>query len=104
MEIRSEKQGDRLTAFLVGEIDHHNAKAARHTLDLLIEREQPSDFGLDLSQVTFCDSSGLGLVMGRMKKCASLGSRMEVCNPSGAAEKILEIAGMDKILKIERRL
>ena len=102
MEIKSKKVGGVLTAYLLGEIDHHNAKQARHTLDLMIEREKPARFLLDLSGVGFCDSSGLGLVMGRMKKCSQTGSSMSVINPSSAAEKMLEIAGMDKILRIER--
>ncbi len=102
MEIKCEKNGESLVAFVIGEVDHHNAKNAREILDSAIEREQPEFFWLDLSRVTFCDSSGLGLVMGRMKKCASAGSKMAIRNPSPAAENILVIAGMDKILKIER--
>ena len=102
MEIRSDKAGDRTIAYVLGEIDHHNAKRAREILDGIIEKQSQVTFGLDLSGVTFCDSSGLGLVMGRMKKCASVGSTLSVMNPSPAAQKILEIAGMDKILKIER--
>lgn len=101
MEIKTEKSGGKITAYLTGEIDHHNAKEARLELDILLEAEKPCEFALDLSRVTFCDSSGLGLVMGRMKKCASVGSRMTVQKPSKAAYRILEIAGMDKILKIE---
>lgn len=102
MEIRSEKRGDTTVAFIKGEVDHHNAKEARCALDSIIESEQPVRFGLDLSGVTFCDSSGLGLVMGRMRKCQSVGSTLVIQNPSVAAGRILEIAGMDKILKIER--
>ena len=102
MEIRSEKSGDTAIAYVMGEIDHHNAKTAREELDGIIEAIQPIRFGIDLSGVTFCDSSGLGLVMGRMRKCQSVGSSMFVQNPSPAAKKILEIAGMDRILKIER--
>ena len=102
MDITSEKRGDTITAFIKGEIDHHNAKAARETLDSIIETEQPIHFGLDLSRVSFCDSSGLGLVMGRMRKCQTVGSTLIIKNPSVAAMRILEIAGMDKILKIER--
>ncbi len=101
MEIRSEKHGNETTAFIKGEIDHHNAKDARFLLDAIIERDLPIRFLLDLSGVTFCDSSGLGLVMGRNKKCAFHGSTLVIKNPSAAALKILNIAGMDKILKIE---
>lgn len=102
MEIRSEKCGEETTAYIFGEVDHHNAKEAREKLDRIIEKDLPVRFGLDLSGVTFCDSSGLGLVMGRMKKCATVGTTMIVRNPSSAAYRILEIAGMDKIIKIER--
>ena len=102
MEIRCEKRGNEALAYVCGEIDHHNAKEAREKLDKIIDREQPITFGLDLSGVTFCDSSGLGLVMGRMRKCQSVGSTMIIKKPSDAAYRILEIAGMDKILKIER--
>lgn len=103
MEIMCKKQGGDTVAYMQGEIDHHNAAYARKALDEIIESEQPVRFGLDLSGVTFCDSSGLGLVMGRMKKCGSVGSVLVIMNPSKAAEKILQIAGMDRILKIEKR-
>ena len=102
MEITTEKQNDSLIAYIQGEIDHHNAKVARDELDKIIENEQPIVFYLDLSQVSFCDSSGLGLIMGRMRKCQTVGSVLVIKNPSIASKKILEIAGMDKILKIER--
>ena len=101
MEIKSRNAGDRTIAYIFGEIDHHNAKSAREALDKIIEEQQPITFGLDLSGVSFCDSSGLGLVMGRMRKCSSVVSNMVVLNPSDAAHRILQIAGMDKILKIE---
>lgn len=102
MEIKSSMSGERYIAYLRGEIDHHNAKSAREGLDAIIERDRPTCFALDLSGVSFCDSSGLGLVMGRMKKCNAVGSALVIQNPSEAAMKMLAIAGMDKIIKIER--
>lgn len=102
MEINCEKRGDITVAYIKGEIDHHNAKTARDALDGIIDSHQPIRFALDLSGVSFCDSSGLGLVMGRMRKCQSVGSTLSIQNPSKAAYRILEIAGMDKILKIEK--
>ena len=104
MDIKFERSGNDITARLAGEIDHHNAAYAREKLDEAIEREQAEIFRLDLSAVTFCDSSGLGLVMGRMKKCENNGSLLIITDPSKAAEKILQIAGIDKILKIERSI
>ena len=104
MEIRFDPRGEEVYAFICGEVDHHNAREAREQLDRIIDSERPMKFALDLSGVTFCDSSGLGLVMGRMRKCLSVGSTMVIQNPSNAAYKILEIAGMEKIIKIERTI
>ncbi|HAN20905.1 MAG: hypothetical protein A2Y15_04510 [Clostridiales bacterium GWF2_36_10] len=87
---------------LRGEIDHHNAKQVREGIDELIENNAPKKLYLDLSEITFCDSSGLGLVMGRMKKATLFGTAFIIRNPSPAVSRILNIAGMDKLLKIER--
>ena len=102
MEIGCKTEGNTTVAYILGEIDHHNAVTARAALDEMIEQLAPIRFGIDLSGVTFCDSSGLGLVMGRMRKCQTVGSSMFIKNPSAAAERMLQIAGMDRILKIER--
>ena len=95
---------DRTNALAVinGEIDHHNAAEAREMIDACICADMPRVLYLDLSDITFCDSSGLGLVMGRKTKLESYGGTLILKNPSEAVNKILNIAGMDKLLKIER--
>lgn len=88
---------------LFGEIDHHNARKVREGIDQLIEGNMPRYLYLDLSEITFCDSSGLGLVMGRMKKAAQYKTTLIIVDPSPAVSRILNIAGMDKLLKIVRK-
>ena len=56
MEIKHENGVLCTTAYIFGEIDHHNAKSAREQLDEIIDKEQPITFNLELSGVTFCDS------------------------------------------------
>ena len=104
MEITETRNERGVIARITGEIDHHSAGVAREWLDGMIERRQPPRFGMDLSGVTFCDSSGLGLVMGRMRKCSSVGSELYIVNPSREAEKILRIAGMDNYITIEKEV
>ncbi len=87
---------------LQGEIDHHNAAEVRVRIDRILETEMPEVFYFNLSGVTFCDSSGLGLVMGRMRKCGQIDAVLIVESPSEAVLKILNIAGMDKLIRIER--
>lgn len=102
MNFSAERDGDRLRIRLRGEIDHHNAAEVRTRIDRVLETERPEVVLFNLSEVSFCDSSGLGLVMGRMRKCESLNASMVVEEPSEAVMKILRIAGLDKLLHIER--
>lgn len=102
MNYTVEQNGSDLEVKLHGEIDHHNAKQTREEIDCLIETSLPKRFYLDLSDITFCDSSGLGLVMGRMKTAAGCGASFILRNPSPAVSRILNIAGMDKLIKIEK--
>ena len=98
------KDGRTLTAALHGEIDHHSAKTARTQLDLLIERENPKVLRLQLADVGFCDSSGLGFIMGRLKKMSETGGELIVAEPSPAIDRLLALSGLDKMIKIARKV
>ena len=58
-----------LTARLLGEIDHHSAGEMRERIDEAMKLQRPSCLRLDFSQVPFMDSSGVGLVLGRVRLC-----------------------------------
>ncbi|MBQ6262466.1 MAG: anti-sigma factor antagonist [Clostridia bacterium] len=94
--------GGRLTALIKGEIDHHNAKKIRAEIDAEIMKSRPAALVLDLSEVTFMDSSGLGLILGRYSKASDLGIAFSVSNPTGPTQKILDLAGMERIIRITR--
>lgn len=93
---------DTLTAELEGEIDHHCAKGIREQIDLEIDTLSPKTLILDFSQITFMDSSGIGLIMGRYKKIHSNGGKIKIKNPSPNTYRVLKLAGMDRLAKIER--
>ena len=63
----------RITAFISGEIDHHNAARIREAIDSSAEKQGPKVLRIDFSDVSFMDSSGVGLVMGRYKVVNSYG-------------------------------
>jgi len=91
-----------LTVTLYGELDHHGAAALRKGIDALIESEKLKKVALCLSEVCFCDSSGLGLLMGRYRKAREAGAVMTVLDPSEAVARIMRLAGLDKLIKTER--
>ena len=86
-----------------GEIDHHTARAIREEIDRQLLAHKPSCFILSLSGIHFMDSSGLGLILGRLAVCRRIGCPMHL---TGAGERMLRIfamAGLERIedLKIE---
>ncbi|MCD8108259.1 MAG: STAS domain-containing protein [Oscillospiraceae bacterium] len=86
-----------LTARITGEIDHHSAKWLRADIDTAINDSKPMLLKLDFSGVTFMDSSGVGLVMGRNVSMKEIGGRVELINMPPFIEKVMAIAGMDKL-------
>jgi len=102
MEIISNVNGGVLYVKLAGDIDHHSAKSVRDSVDDLIRKNNPAELELDLSAVEFMDSSGLGLVLGRYKKQSDMGGKMKIVNPTKRVMQILQLAGVEKIIKIER--
>lgn len=97
----SEFVGCYLKFKLRGEIDHHTAAAIRNAMDHEIFKKRPRGLIIDMSAVDFMDSSGLGLIMGRYTVIKELGGELIVHNPSPATEKIMNLAGMERLIKIE---
>ncbi len=91
-----------VTVRLCGEIDHHSAVAIRREIDEMILRDRPEKLILDLGTVDFMDSSGLGLIMGRYSLACELGGRTVIRNAGERTMKILTLAGLDKIITIEK--
>lgn len=86
---------------LIGEIDHHSAVPMRSSIDAKIYELRPRELILDLSSIDFMDSSGLGLIMGRYALMGKLGGELSLANPSERAQKIFELAGLSRIIKIK---
>ena len=91
-----------LVAFLKGEIDHHTAAKIRSLLDIKIESIHPKLLVLDFTQITFMDSSGIGLVMGRYKLMKYFGGNLKIINPSPQIKKVMSLAGFDRLAVIEK--
>ena len=90
-----------VTAYLGGEIDHHTAKEMRETIDNAVELNMPTLLVLDLKDVSFMDSSGIGLVMGRYKRLKPMGASLHVTNTSPQPGKVMKLAGLDRLAKLD---
>ncbi|HCC35268.1 MAG TPA: anti-anti-sigma factor [Ruminococcaceae bacterium] len=102
MSVRIENKGDVVTAYLEGELDHHNAKAIREDVDAALDRHSPGLLVLDFREITFMDSSGIGLVMGRYKKLQGTGAQIHITGTSPPIYKVMQIAGLSKLANIDK--
>lgn len=90
-------------AYLKGEIDHHTAPELRNAIDdALIMNEAFDLLVLDFSGVTFMDSSGVGLVMGRYRLANSKGKKLRVDNLSERDYRIMKMSGIEKLATINK--
>lgn len=94
--------GKRITAALSGDIDHHAARQLREELDGIIERSQPELLVLDLEGVGFMDSSGIGLILGRLKTIKALGGELLIKNARPEIAEVISLSGLSALL-VKRR-
>lgn len=80
------------------EIDHHTSDMMRKKLDNEITRYMPRKVILDFEKVTFMDSAGIGMVLGRYKMVKMLGGNMELRNVSSNVRKIFDMSGITKLI------
>ena len=100
MKIDIKSENGAAIATLKGEIDHHNAKELRTELDRFIVSAQPRELTIDFGGITFMDSAGIGLIMGRSKLMKQCGGSLEVRNPQPYIRRVLKLAGIERIVKI----
>lgn len=89
-----------LVVGLSGEIDHHNASRVVSAVDDLLDSCEVSSLILDFSKVTFMDSSGVGLVLGRYNIARRRGIKLSLRNVPGFARRIFILSGVDKLIDI----
>ncbi|MCR5305136.1 MAG: STAS domain-containing protein [Oscillospiraceae bacterium] len=98
VELKEEPQ--RLTAYLSGELDHHRVREIREAVDYVVQEQMPPVVILDFRRVTFMDSSGVGLIMGRSRVLSAYGGVLEIHNPSPQIRKVLRLSGADRLAVI----
>lgn len=86
-----------------GELDHHSVREIREVIDSKLVDYRPQNVILDLNEVTFTDSAGLGLILGRYTRISGYGGRLSLINVPEAFMKILRLSGAEKYLSIENK-
>ena len=97
MNLTSFLQDKQLTIALRGEIDHHSAVELREQIDQSVIQSGAKLLVLDFSLVTFMDSSGIGLVMGRFRLMQENDGKVVLQNLPAPIRKVMKLAGLDKL-------
>lgn len=98
MESQYLKEDKQLIFKITEDIDECLAQKIRRKLDNEIERYMPKEIIFDFSKVTFMDSAGIGLLIGRYKLANMIGGRVKVANITSSIRKIFEMSGILKIM------
>ena len=91
-----------LTAKLSGEIDHHSAAEIRETIDETSESMKPYHLRMDFTEVPFMDSSGIGLILGRVKLYKFWDGHVFISGLSGNLLKMVELSGISSVAVVEK--
>ena len=98
--MKFEVQENYLTIYLPKDLDHHSAEEIKREADRLIERGHIRYVIFDFAGTEFCDSSGIGVIMGRYKKVCMFGGEVWAAHTSERIKKILKMSGAAKIMQI----
>lgn len=99
-----ENRGNVLVVSLIGELDHHSAEEVRVKIDDRISRENIRKLILDFSGVTFMDSSGIGVIIGRYKKISMRSGEVNIISVNKSIKRVFELSGIFKIIKYYENL
>ena len=90
---------DKLLIFkITDEIDECSVQKIRRRADYEIERFMPKRVIFDFDSVTFMDSAGIGMIIGRYKFANMLGAKLEIANLTQSVKKIFEMSGILKLI------
>ena len=98
MESKYYENNKTLILKITEEVDEHTAQKIRGKADYEIKRYMPKKIIFDFDSVTFMDSAGIGLIIGRYKLANIIGARVELQNLSSSVRKIFDMSGLFRLV------
>ena len=100
MEINAKSVDRNLLLELSGEIDHPSARNAMREMELAVDAASPKKLVLDMTGVTFMDSSGIALILRAQQRMRLLDGSLLVCHVPEQAKRVLDAAGIGRLVTI----
>ena len=99
MKVKTNFNGETLTVYLDGELDASNAEIVKSRLEREFSALDEGNVVLDLKNLTFIDSTGIGMLIGRYKTLLNKGISLKAANLTTQVKKIFKISGLNTIIK-----
>ncbi|HIT24712.1 MAG TPA: STAS domain-containing protein [Candidatus Enterenecus avicola] len=96
-----DKQNGAIVISIRGEVDHHSARTIMENIDQTISSQLPMKLVLDLSSVTFMDSSGIAVLLRALRQMNQLGGNLRVTGIPPQPRKVLDAAGIGRLITLE---
>ncbi|MCQ5026291.1 anti-sigma factor antagonist [Pusillibacter faecalis] len=101
MEMQATSADRNLLLEFRGELDHHGARNALRELEMAVDAALPKVLVLDMSGITFMDSSGIALILRAQQRMQLLDGSILVCNVPSQARRVLDAAGIGRLVTIK---
>ena len=100
MIVEFNKEDKQLTFKLTEYVDQHTVEKVRRKMDNEIKGYSPRKVVFDFSNISFMDSAGIGMVLGRYKLAKMLNGSLEIINVNKSMKKIFDMSGVSRIINI----
>ena len=100
MEISAGFDAGRLTIYLTGELDHHEARCAMQKIEALLDEYLPRDCAMNLSGLRFMDSSGIAVIIKVSRRMRALGGRAWIEDPARQPQRVIDASGIDRLVPV----
>lgn len=100
MQVQVVRRKDNLIVRLKGEFDHHTSSIFRRAVEKELKKEIVKNLIINVENLTFMDSSGIGVILGRYKEVTSKGGKVVICGSNKHIKKILQLGGVLNIIPI----
>ena len=98
MQILHKQQNDTLIVFLIGELDEHTSAYTRDKLDKVLSSGYHNKIVLDCSGLSFMDSTGIGVFLGRYRKMKQLNTPIFIAGAKNSVDRVFNLSGIYKIM------
>ncbi|MGI6161317.1 MAG: STAS domain-containing protein [Christensenellales bacterium] len=99
MVVNCRRNGNVAIIALSGELDHHSAAYVKNEMSRILLDPAVTDITLDLKNLRFMDSSGIGVIMGRYRELKKRNGRICAINISPQVDKLMSLSGLYKIVQ-----